>query len=261
MARLQQLRQGSDATAAALAATQKEIVALGQEDGGGGDGPQLAIKIESTAWLARLRGLRNILTQRPELGIPELNLLSDREWLLAAKDAQLDTPENVRKSLAELRGLAKGKFTGYLSIALRKFLAASGGQLPLTVDGLAPYFDEPVAPAIFPRYELLRTGSVNDLPDKRVTVIREKTSVDEDYDGRYGVDANAVRKGGGNDARAWIDDPDGYDGMIRRAQADYARANNGAKAAGVEQLAPYIYPPLSPAKLQKLVELERELKR
>lgn len=253
---LQQLRRDIAATAAAT----REATAQEPAAGTAETGPASTDETETKRWLERLNSLRSLLAERPDLGIPELRLLTDREWLRIAKDAQFDTEEHTRQSLAALRSAAKEQFIGKLSSALRKYLAATNGELPPTAIALAPYFVNPVDPAIFPRYEMLHTGNVSKMPDRRHAVIREKTPIDEDYDARYGVDGNAIRRGGGTgDARTWVDDPEGYDGMIRRARAEFSRANNSAKQpGGLEQLAPYINPPLPPAKLDKLLKIERE---
>jgi len=261
-AQLERLHRESAAAEEALTTARQALVAQEKKIGENRDGSTSAIGDETNAWLARLQEVRDVMAQHPEVGIPELSLLSDREWLRIAKDAQFETPEQIRKSLAALRNAAKEQFAVRLASALGKYLRASGGQLPPTALTLAGYFTEPVDLAIFQRYEVVRTGNVSDLPDRTLSVIREKAPVDKDYDSRYGVDGNAIQSGGGfGNARTWVNDPDGYDGMIQHARAAYARANNGAKTTSLEQLAPYINPPLSPAALRKLIDLEQPMER
>jgi hypothetical protein len=257
----QVLHQNDDRTRA-LTATRAELAAH-RPDAGGQSPAEDAVAAETESWLDRLRTLKRMFAEHPELSIPELAQLTDSEWLLAVKNAQLDTTEQVRQSLAAVRNAAKSKFAQQMASALQKYLAATNGQLPSNPQALYAYFIRSIDPSFFQRYEMVETGNVHDAPaaDGQRTVIREIASVDEDYDARYGVTAQGMWTVAGDKARAWVDAADGYQGMVRRAQAEFARANSGAKAAGLEQLAPYLNPPLAPAKLQKLIDLERELKR
>jgi hypothetical protein len=255
------LRQNGERTRA-LTAAQAEFAALHPVTAGQTPTEE-AIARETQDWLDRLHTLKRMFAEHPELSIPELAQLTDSEWLLAVKRAQLDTADQIRQSLAAVRSAAKSKFAQQMASALQKHLAATNGQLPSSPQALYAYFIRSIDPSFFQRYEMVETGNVHDVPaaDGQRTVIREIAPVDEDYDARYGVTAQGMRAVAGDKARAWVDAPDGYDGMVRRAQLEFARANNGAKAAGLEQLAPYITPPLAPAKLQKLIDLEHVLKR
>ncbi len=217
---------------------------------------------ETGPWLARIQTIRHLFATHPETSIPELKYLQESDWLLLTREAELDTEDHIRKSLAVLRGAGKRAFTRYMQSAMTAYVQASGGMLPPNVEALGPYFDPPVDSAILPRYEILRSGNMKDLPKEGLMIVREKAAIDEDFDGRFGLYTNGgpfTVAGGGNNARTWISDPDGYDGMISKARVQFARANNGAKAAGLEQLAPYIDPPLAPEKLKQLIDLDREL--
>jgi hypothetical protein len=246
-----------------LAALRQEIAALvaqaptGQTAGAGS-------AVEAGPWLARIQTIRHLFATHPETSIPELRYLQESDWILLTREAELDTEEHIRKSLAALRDAGKRNFTRYLESAMMAYVHASGGQLPPNVEALGPYFDPPVDGAILPRYEIVRSGNVKDLPMQVFGIVREKAPIDEEFDGRFGLylsHETFISSGGGHDARTWLPDPDGYDGMISKAREQFSRANNGAKAAGLEQLAPYINPSLPPEKLQKLIDLEQELKK
>ena len=71
---------------------------------------------------------------RPETKIPELQLLTETDWLVAAKEAKLDTEADIRKALAHLRSLAKQRLP--LADALSKFIADNNGELPSGLSGL-----------------------------------------------------------------------------------------------------------------------------
>jgi hypothetical protein len=216
-----------------------------------------AIATEAKAWLARVVELRGMFARNPQFAIPELSLLTDMQWIQAARVAELDTDEQIRQSLAAVRTAAKEELNGRLASAFQRYIGATDGRLPPTLAEVLPYFVRPVDPAMLDRYELAPVGNMKDLP-AGTQAVREKAPVDEDYDSRMIVDRTGRRGSAGNNARAWLEAPDGYSGMISRAQAGYARANNGAKGGGLEQLAPYVDPPLPPEKLRKLIELEKK---
>lgn len=260
--RLREVRLNHESLLRELADTRRQLAdQAGQAPTTPAAGSESAV--ETGPWLARLQTIRHLFATHPETSIPELQYLQDSDWILLTREAELDTEEHIRKSLAVLRDAGKQTFTRYLERATTAYVRSSDGQLPPSAEALGPYFDPPVDGAILPRYEILRSGNVRDLPTRGFVIVREKAPIDEDFDGRFGLYVFGgvfTVAGGGNNALTWISDPDGYDGMIRKAQTHFGQVNNGAKASGLEQLAPYIDPPLSPEKLQKLIELERQEK-
>jgi RNA polymerase sigma factor (sigma-70 family) len=124
--------------------------------------------------------LNQHLQRMPDKKIPELQLLTESDWLSVAKDATLQSEADVRKALSELRNVAKHKFGTYALNAVDKFAAANNGQLPTDMSQLKPYFEVPVDDAMLQRYEVLRTGEASSLRDN--WDLREKTRVDPDYD-------------------------------------------------------------------------------
>ncbi|MEK7707327.1 MAG: sigma-70 family RNA polymerase sigma factor [Verrucomicrobiota bacterium] len=135
--------------------------------------------------------LNQHLEQMPHRKIPELQLLTESDWLLAAKEAKFDTDADVRKALSTLRSQAKMRLP--MGGALSAFTRANDGQLPTDLSQLKPYFksdpgntaalDDATIDAIFARYTLLHTGNLSDLPAD-AWIIAEKAPVDKDYDSR-----------------------------------------------------------------------------
>jgi hypothetical protein len=67
----------------------------------------------------------------PDKKIPELQLLSEKNWLDAVKDAkQLETETDLRQALANLLNSAKMAFADIARDALTKYAEANRGQLP-----------------------------------------------------------------------------------------------------------------------------------
>ena len=131
------------------------------------------------ALTARARELNRYLEQMPDKKIPELELLSENDWLRAAKEAKFDTDADVRKALSKLRDFAKDKLP--IGSALYSFTRANNGQLPTDLSQLRPYFKLPVDDAILERYKLLHTGNLSEFPAGE-WLVAEKAPVDKDYD-------------------------------------------------------------------------------
>ena len=86
----------------------------------------------------RATELNQHLERMPDKKIPELQLLTESDWLLAAKDAKFDAEVDVRKALSHLRSLAKSRLP--MGGALNAFTRANNGQLPTDLSQLKPYY-------------------------------------------------------------------------------------------------------------------------
>ena len=69
------------------------------------------------SWLAREDKLKQVVEQNADKTIPDLKLLSDQDWLNAAREAKFDTDQDVRHTLANLRHMAETAF----AVAAPKF--------------------------------------------------------------------------------------------------------------------------------------------
>jgi hypothetical protein len=133
------------------------------------------------ALTAKAVELSQRLEQMPDKKIPELQFLTENDWLRAVQDARFDTDAGVRKALSKLRSLAKDKLP--MGSTLYSYTRASNGQLPTDLSQLKPYFRIPVDDVILARYKLLHTGNLSDFP-VGTWLISEKAPVDRDYDSR-----------------------------------------------------------------------------
>jgi len=150
------------------------------------DSPEAATT--KLTWLARTRRLRQLFAQRPDQRIPELSLLTDRDWLSAAMTADLSSAEGQRKALGAARSIAKGKFVAELGAALRRYVLANQGMLPADILQLVPVFESPPDLAMLQRYQLQRTGQASAVKSSDEAIV-ERGLVDEQFDSRYNVDA------------------------------------------------------------------------
>jgi myosin heavy subunit len=124
--------------------------------------------------------LNGHLQRMPEKKIPELQLLTENDWLSVAKEVSLQSEADVRQALSELRNVAKHKFATYALHAVDKFIEANNGQMPTDVSQLKPYFEVPVEDAVLQRYQVLLTGDASSVRDN--WVLSEKAPVDRDYE-------------------------------------------------------------------------------
>lgn len=206
---------------------------------------------EIADWLERVKQLKRHFEQRPEQRIPEMQLLTDDDWLRAASTAGLETDGQIRKVVAAVRDAAKRKFNPKLAGALKKFMQATNGQLPRTALDLANFFEPPVDLAILQRYEMIPAGQTGG--SKAYWVIREISPVDEDFDSRFQVAVNGALMWGAGPT-AWTN---GFSESHQRARRKYAEANGGVAPATLAETLPYFNPPLDPALVEKLLKAEQ----
>ncbi len=102
----------------------------------------------------RVRWLRKTFQTEPQLQIPEMALLTDLDWLVALRFADLSTEEGLRKAMASVRTEAKRRFQGKLSTAVKKYVSAIGDVRPESVQALIPYFKDGVDLAMLQRREV-----------------------------------------------------------------------------------------------------------
>jgi RNA polymerase sigma factor (sigma-70 family) len=124
--------------------------------------------------------LNGHLQRMPEKKIPELQLLTENDWLSVAKAVSLQSEPQVRQALAKLRNTAKHKFATYALNAVDKFATANNGQMPTDLSQIKPYFEVPVDDAMLQRYQVLQPAEGSSLQDD--WVMGEKVRVDPDYD-------------------------------------------------------------------------------
>jgi hypothetical protein len=134
--------------------------------------------------------LKHLLDRMPEKNIPEVQFLGAQLFLAKAEDANLETDAGVAKAFCELRYEAKTFFTIVGMIpALRGYAAANSGQLPTDISQLKPYSVVGMSDDVLQRYQIVKTGNVNDLHPGDV-LIAEKAPVDEQNDTLFAIGLN-----------------------------------------------------------------------
>jgi RNA polymerase sigma factor (sigma-70 family) len=195
------------------------------------------------SWLTRVDQLKQGIERMPDKRIPELQLLTEQNWLEAVKDTkQLQTDADVRQALNNLRNGAKIAFGDMARDALRKYSDANGGLLPTDWSQVKSYFETPVDDAIFQRWALLQTGKLSDAQGQ--TLFREKAPpVDDQYDSTYEFGMNTTSSYSMNNPGD----------VVGQALVQFAGAHDGQLPTDQSQLVPYLSRPLAAAEIQKVL--------
>lgn len=116
----------------------------------------------ATTLSAKVEQLKQALEQMPYLKIPELQLATEKKWLLAAGCivGDLKTDEDYRWCFHNLRSMAEDLFASMAMDALQKYMPANNGQFPTDLTQLKPYFKSPVVDAILQRYEIVPAKTI-----------------------------------------------------------------------------------------------------
>jgi hypothetical protein len=200
------------------------------------------------SWLSRLNQLKDRLQQTPGAKIPELQYLTDKDWLSAAKE-DLNTDEDYRRALSYLRNKAEETLINTaLQPALKQYAQVNNGHFPSDFSQLQPFFNPPVDDAVLQRWEI---GPASTVPSVGVGdfLVTQIAPVDLDYDNRYAVGLN----GWGTSSQAW-DSPSSIENILKPALQAYAAANNGSEPSDPSQLTPYLTTLEQQSALQRMIQ-------
>jgi hypothetical protein len=191
--------------------------------------------------MARIASLKQKLEQMPNKKIPELQFLTEKDWAMAAWDADLDTEVGVRKALGVLRERTIDRFLARkMRPAIEEYLAANNGLLPADLLQLKLYFDPSVTDEMLQRYKLIQTGKPN--PDE--DLVRLVTHVDEEYDSHHSMSLSRVM--------ATQFNPVGD--AVKIAAVEFANDNHGQLPSDPAQLTAYLKQPIDAATIQKYLK-------
>jgi RNA polymerase sigma factor (sigma-70 family) len=195
-------------------------------------------------WAVRATQLKEFLARMPDKAIPELQLVTEKDWFDAVKSAKkLETDADLRQALSDLRHNAKNEFAELIHKALPAYLKATEGMLPTDVAQLKPYFPAPVSDDILQRYSMLQTGRLSELPDRARLIGETAPPVDDEYDTVFrfsinGTDSSSVNR---------VED------LVKQAGVQFAEAHKGLLPTDPSQLTPYLTQQVDPSKVQRLL--------
>jgi len=238
---VRQLRGERDAATGRLNTVEKQIdvrLALAAPPAAGSDA---ALESQMKAWLANLDRMKELLAQRPSLGIPELRLLPESSWFSIAATTKLDSDEAIRRAFASLRNRAENLMANKLQSALSAYVKANDGLLPDQPSQLLPFFDPPGEAELVERYQMLQTGRLSDLPqgDASMRLMTIKSPADIEYDSIWMIGTSGFI----------VSSAMSYN--VSEARKEFTKANNGQKATTAEQLLPFLKWPVDAVALEK----------
>src|SRR5262249_45012351 len=108
---------------------------------------------------ARVARLKQWLEQRPEEQIPELQFLSQADWIRQENQEPV-TEEEHRVHISALRANAEMRFTQMTFDAVKKYAQAHDGQFPSDLSQLKPYFESSIDEAILQRYMIVPANTL-----------------------------------------------------------------------------------------------------
>ena len=135
------------------------------------------------AWLARAARMKELAAARADLGIDECAMLTDEQWFAAAREAKLDSDDQVRDTFKSLHDTARESLARQLLQAVRRYADEHEGQLPATLAPLASLFGRPLPPALLDRFEVLQRGAL-DATAKDEWILAERTEFARERDNR-----------------------------------------------------------------------------
>jgi len=170
---------------------------LVKEKGSGGDNPTALLADEMELRQTRIAQLKQWLEESPEEKIPELQFLSEDDWVKSA-DWQRVTDEEYRLWMSAQRGNAEMKFADMMFKAVKQFAQTNDDQFPSDLLQLKPYFKLPIDEAILQRYEIVPANSLMKSLAEGCgeLVITQRTPVNRERDLRSAIGLKNMRTGG-----------------------------------------------------------------
>jgi FtsZ-binding cell division protein ZapB len=207
-------------------------------------GSDSAMDAKLRSWSTRAAQLKQRLEETPEKKIPELQLITEKEWFDAIKSGKpLQTEADFRRASKDLRDIAKTHFADMTRGALKKYAEENGGLLPADLAQLKPYFEGPVDDAILQRYSMLQSGKLSDAPRGENLFGENAQPVDDEFDSHYEFSMNGTS--------AWsVSDPGD---IVMRGLREYAKAHQGLLPADQSQLTPFLQRQVDPSKVQSFL--------
>ena len=187
----------------------------------------------------RLALLKQKLETMPEKKIPELQFLTEKDWLNAAWDADLDSDDGVRLALRKLRDQSVDTFLNQMRKAIKAYAAANNDSLPADLLALKPYFQTPVTDEMLQRYKLLQSGKLSDA--SRSSLVRKSVYADPDYDSNQEMSLYGASGGSFNRIQDAIND----------AAREFTRNNDFLAPTNPAQITPYLRRTIDTATIQK----------
>jgi RNA polymerase sigma factor (sigma-70 family) len=212
-----------------------------------------AIESALEAWLDRVQAIKGWLEKMPDKRIPQMDLLTEDDWLDAAKNAKVDTELGAREAIAKLRYSALERFSEPMREAMGRYTKANNKQLPSTAMELAPYFTPAVDSALLQNYEIYVVEGIHltDSDGREAKQALTSKIVDDIFDARVGYTV------GGS---SFMQGVNVSHDVVADAVRAFRKANNGQSPANASQVAPYLERAVQPEYLAQLLREVEKIK-
>ena len=159
-------------------------------------------------YLDRVNGLKQLFAANPDEAVPELQYLTDRDWLeLVTYDHHQIDPDKTQ-AVSSARSRAQIHFAmSELSHALREYGKNNDRQFPTDLSQLVPYFKSPVDASVLAGWAIVPTSSLPaELRGDEAWVITQKAPINADLDQRVVIGLKTMTVGSGG-AHDWVSGP------------------------------------------------------
>jgi len=261
--RIQQLQRERDDAANRLALLRAENTALNDDEL-----PRLrdelaqfkantetnAVQLAAKSWLERVAELKQRMEQTPNAKIPELQFVTEQDWLNAAR-GELKTDVDFRRAMSAIRNAGESKVASIIRKAVNGYQRNNNRQFPTDLSQLQPYFDSPIDDAILQRWGIVTQKDAGFLfvGGNSNMAVTQKAPVDDLFDMRMVIGLD-----GG------VGSTDFLSSMTREVMAPvyeaYRTAHNGESPDHIPDLEPYATTPEQRAALEKLILRQSALK-
>ena len=166
----------------------------------------------------------------PDSWIPELNLVTEEDWILAAS-GPLDSNANIRRAMSRIRGIGEGRFGGHLSTALKHYADVHDGRFPAELRDLDEFLDGDLDRSLLDRWTILDSAEIESVKLGTDFVITQKAPVDDVFDQRHVIGP------GGRGSTDFLSD------QIQqhfRALSEAFRSDHGSWPRDPSDLLPYV---------------------
>jgi RNA polymerase sigma factor (sigma-70 family) len=218
---------------------------------------------ELKSWLARVKQLKHEAENNPRAQIPEFSLLTEQDWLNAAKwygrRPQIDAETDLRIAMADVRQTAQNAFANLAQQALARYAKDHDGGFPTDLTQFKPYLPisvdgRNVDETILQRYKIEPAEKFHLKATGQDWVIALKELVDDEYD--HVIAIGPVNWGyQQSDAEKLPPDVRALKRTLDPAAKEFSAANNGQEPTDPSQLLPYLKTDEQRAALQKAIEL------
>ena len=151
------------------------------------------IATELESWVERTDRLLEYLLSRDNLQIPEMQFLTENDWLVAVKNSELKTEADFRKALSQLRRKAKGNMADKLQASFKSYMREHAGE-PLTdLQKLIDFVEDPIEKEVFSRFEIDSSDNNPTGDDKKNEIVLiERDIADEFWDSQLFLSPEGV---------------------------------------------------------------------